>query len=171
MLMCEPGEASRRYERDRPGSLIHVDVEKLGNIPDGGGHRFVGRQQGDRNRAATRNEPPNAHRQPKIGTALVHTVIDDNSRVAYAEVHDDETAATAVGVLLRAVSWFTARGVTVERVLSDNGRAFSRQYTSESARRNAPRAWLHVHNRHRPYSAIGTKPPISRLTNVLGQYN
>ena len=59
-----------------------------------------------------------------MGTAFVHTVIDDHSRVAYAEIHDDETAATAIAVLRRAVAWFAARGVTVERVLSDNGSAY-----------------------------------------------
>lgn len=60
-----------------------------------------------------------------IGTAFVHTVLDDHSRVAYAEIHDDETAATAVAVLRRAVAWFAARGVPIERVLSDNGRSAS----------------------------------------------
>ena len=104
------GEVIRRYEHEKPGDLIHVDVKKLGNIPDGGGWRYVGRQQGLRNWAATPGKPRNARRQPKIGTAFAHTVIDDNSRVAYAEIHDDETAATAVAVLLRAVSWFAARG-------------------------------------------------------------
>ena len=118
------GEVVRRYEHERPGAMIHVDVKKLGNIPDGGGWRYVGRQQGDRNRAATPDKPRNRHHNPKIGTAFVHTVIDDHSRVAYAEIHDDETAATAVGVLRRAVSWYAARGVTVERVLSDNGSAY-----------------------------------------------
>ena len=117
------GQPARRYERTRPGELIHVDVKKLGNIPDGGGWRYLGRQQGDRNRQATRDRTrvTNAHRQPKVGTCFVHTVIDDYSRVAYAECHDDETAATAAGVLSRAVAWFAERGVTVERVLSDNG--------------------------------------------------
>ena len=114
----------RRYEHDTPGAMIHVDVKKLGNIPDGGGWRYVGRQQGEKNRANTPGKPRNAYRGPKIGTAFVHTVIDDNSRVAYAEIHDDETAVTAVGVLRRAVSWFAARGITVERVLSDNGSAY-----------------------------------------------
>src|SRR3712207_2797767 len=59
-----------------------------------------------------------------MGTAFVHTVLDDHSRVAYAEIHDDETAATAIGVLRRATAWFAARGVTVQRVLSDNGSAY-----------------------------------------------
>ena len=119
------GEPVRRYEHDHPGSMIHVDVKKLGNIPDGGGWRYVGRRQGDRNRAATPGKPRNATARPEDGHAFVHTVIDDHSRVAYAEIHDDETAATAIGVLRRAVSWFAARGVTVERVLSDNGSAYN----------------------------------------------
>ena len=207
------GEVVRRYEHDTPGAMIHVDVKKLGNIPDGGGWRYVGRQQGGRNRAATPGKPRSVFRGALIGTAFVHTVIDDHSRVAYAEIHDDETALTAVGVLRRAVSWFAARGVVVERVLSDNGSAykshlwrdsctelgikakktrpyrpqtngkierfhrtladgwaFSKHYTTESARRNALPAWLHEYNHHRPHTAIGGHPPISRLTNLAGQY-
>ena len=118
------GEPVRRYEHPHPGSLIHVDVKKLGNIPDRGGWRFVGRAQGGKNRAATAGKPRSRHHNPKMGTAFVHTVLDDHSRVAYAEIHDDETAATAIGVLHRAVAWFAARGVVVERVLSDNGSAY-----------------------------------------------
>jgi transposase InsO family protein len=118
------GEPVRRYEHPYPGSMIHVDVKKLGNIPDQGGWHFLGRQAGMKNRAGTPGKPRNRHHNPKMGTAFVHTVLDDHSRVAYAEVHDDETAATAVGVLRRAVSWFAARGVQVERVLSDNGAAY-----------------------------------------------
>lgn len=118
------GEPLRRYEHDHPGSLIHVDVTKFGNIPDGGGHRFVGRQQGERNKRATPGLPRGADRKPRTGTAFVHTVIDDHSRVAYAEIHPDETAATATAVLRRAVAWFTDFGVTIERVLSDNGAAY-----------------------------------------------
>jgi transposase InsO family protein len=117
------GEPARRYEWARPGELIHVDVKKLGNIPDGGGWRYLGKQQGDWNRQATRQRTgtTNKYHQPKVGTCFVHTVIDDYSRVAYAECHDDETAVTAAGVLYRAVAWFAERGVHVERVLSDNG--------------------------------------------------
>ena len=119
------GEPARRYERSRPGELIHVDVTKFGNIPDGGGWRFVGIQQGFRNRAAARPTVGNTiHGNPAIGSCYVHTVIDDYSRVAYAECHDDETAATATAVLTRAVAWFADRGVVVERVLSDNGSAY-----------------------------------------------
>ena len=107
------GEPIRRYEHDKPGAMFHVDVKKLGNVPDGGGWRFVGRQQGDRNRQRTRDRTGLTQHlpQPKVGTAFVHTVIDDHSRVAYAEIHDDEKAATATAVLRRAVAWFAARGV------------------------------------------------------------
>jgi transposase InsO family protein len=120
------GEAIRRYEHPYPGSLIHVDVKKLGNVPDGGGWRFVGRQQGEQHRLATKTRTgrKDRHYGPRVGTAFVHTVLDDHSRVAYAEIHDDETAATAAGVLHRAVAWFAERGVAVERVLSDNGGAY-----------------------------------------------
>jgi transposase InsO family protein len=208
------GEPIRRYEHERPGSLLHVDVKKLGNIPDGGGWRYVGRAQGKRNRAATAGAGRNSHRNPVLGTAFVHTVLDDHSRVAYAEIHDDETAATAIGVLRRAVAHFAARGVTVERVLSDNGSAyrsrawraacaelgitpkrtrpyrpqtngkierfhrtladgwaFARMFLSESARRKALPAWLHEYNHHRPHTAIGNRPPITRLTNLSEQYS
>ena len=120
------GEPIRRYEHPHPGSLIHVDVTKFGNIPDGGGHRFVGRQQGNKNRATTarRTGARSTTREPRLGIAYVHTVIDDHSRVAYAEICANETADTAIGVLRRAVAWFAERGVTVERVLSDNGSAY-----------------------------------------------
>jgi transposase InsO family protein len=118
------GEPIRRYEHDHPGAMLHADVTKLGNIPDGGGWRYVGRTQGDRHRAATPGKAKNRYSQPKMGTAFVHTIIDDHSRVAYAEIHDDETAITATGVLHRAVAWFNDRGITVERVLTDNGAAY-----------------------------------------------
>ena len=91
------GEPIRRYEHEHPGDLIHVDVKKLGKVPDGGGWRYVGRQQGERNRAATvaGPAPRNKWRNPLIGTCYLHTVIDDHSRVAYVEAHDDETKETA----------------------------------------------------------------------------
>ena len=118
-------EPIRRYEHERPGALIHVDVTKFGNIPDGGGWRYVGRQQGKNNRAATDTERRKGQvRGPRLGHAYVHTVVDDHSRVAYAEICPDEKADTAIGVLQRARTWFADRGVTVERVLSDNGSAY-----------------------------------------------
>lgn len=118
------GEPVRRYEHDHPGALAHVEVKKLGNIPDGGGWRFVGRRQGDRNRTATPGKPGGRHSEPQMGHAYVHSVIDDYSRVVYSQVHDDETAKTATAVLARAHPWFTARGITIEKVLSDNGAAY-----------------------------------------------
>jgi len=123
------GEPLRRYEHAHPGALIHVDVTKFANIPDGGGHKFVTRQQGKRNaittghRTGERGGQASGYR-PRIGTAFVHTVIDDHSRMAYAEICTDEKAVTAIGVLQRAVAWFAERGVIVERVLSDNGSAY-----------------------------------------------
>ena len=140
------GEPVRRYEHDHPGAMFHVDVKKLGNIPDGGGWRYVGRQQGHRNRAATPDKPRNKWRDPLMGKAYVHTVIDDHSRVAYAEIHDDETALTATAVLVRAVEWFNARGATVERVLSDNGGAYRSHLWRDTCHELGIR-----HKRTRPY--------------------
>jgi transposase InsO family protein len=120
------GEPLRRYEYDYPGSLIHVDVTKFANIPDGGGHKFVSQQQSKLNarQTARRTGERSAGYHPKIGIAFVHTVIDDHSRMAYAEICTDEKAATAIGVFQRAVAWFADHGVIVERVLSDNGAAY-----------------------------------------------
>ena len=119
------GEPARRYERSRPGELIHVDVTKFGNIPDGGGWRFLGTARATRTAGHPDRTGIKARKyHPKVGTCFVHTVIDDYTRIAYAECHDDETAATAVAVLYRAVAWFAERGVIVERVLSDNGSAY-----------------------------------------------
>ena len=101
----------RRYERTRPGELVHVDVKKLGRVPNGGGHRVIGRQAGNRMRT----------RRGGVGYAYLHTAIDDFSRLAYTEVLADEKGATAAAFWRRAEAWFRARGVVVERVLSDNG--------------------------------------------------
>ncbi len=127
------GQPVRRYEHARPGSLLHVDVKKLGNIPDGGGWRKVGRAQGQRNRTATPTTKRGKDGGKNYGHAYVHTVVDDHSRVAYAEIHDDEQAVTATGVLRRAVLWFAARGVAVERVLTDNGPATAAMPGASSA--------------------------------------
>ena len=121
------GEPIRRYEHARPGDLIHVDVKKIGRVPDGGGWRYVGKKQGDRNRSATverTGTPRDKWRHPVIGTCYLHTVIDDHSRVAYVEARDDETKESAAEVLRNAVAWFAERGVTVQRVLSDNGSCY-----------------------------------------------
>lgn len=93
------------------------------------------------------NRRKGKNRDPLPGHAFVHTVIDDHSRVAYAEIHDDERADTAIGVLQRATSWFADRGVALP-------------------------AWLHFYNHHRPHTSIGKLPPISRISNNLpGHYN
>jgi transposase InsO family protein len=142
------GEPIRRYEHPHPGSLIHVDVTKFGNIPDGGGWRYLGKQQGGRNRVATKHRTgiANGRYQPHLGHAFVHTVIDDHSRVAYAEIRADEKADTAVEVLHNAVVWFAHRGVTVERVLSDNGSCYR-----SHAWRDACAGLGVTHKRTRPY--------------------
>src|SRR6201998_1663939 len=84
------GERIRRYETDHPGSLIHVDIKKMGNIPVGGGWRFVGRAQGGKKRVATPGIRRSCRGDELLGHAFVHTVVDDHSRVAYAEIHNDE---------------------------------------------------------------------------------
>ena len=158
------GEPIRRYEREHPGELIHVDVTKFGNIPDGGGWRFVGKQQGYRNRAATvvrTGTPRNQWRSPVIGRAYVHTVVDDHSRVAYAEICADEKADTAIGVLHRAVDWFAEHGVAVERVLSDNGSAYKSHAWHDAC------AELGItHKRTRPYRPQ-TNGKIERFHRTL----
>jgi hypothetical protein len=95
------GEPIRRYEHPHPGAMIHVDVTKFGNIPDGGGHRFLTRLESRHNAQVTarRTGERGRHYRPVIGTAFVHPVIDDHSRVAYVEICADEKAETAVGVL------------------------------------------------------------------------
>ena len=103
--------SAQRYEHDHPGALIHVDVKKLGRIPDGGGWRLHGRSERPKHKRG-------------LGYDYVHTVIDDHSRVAYAEIHSDEKGATAAGVLDRAIGFYADLGVRVERVISDNAFAY-----------------------------------------------
>ena len=110
------GEPVRRYERSRPGELVHVDVKKLGRIPDGGGHKVLGRAAGRANQ----------DRRNGTGYAYLHTALDDHSRLAYTEDLPDEKAGTCAAFLRRAAAWFAARGVTIERVLTDNAWAYSK---------------------------------------------
>ena len=156
------GEPIRRYEHDHPGSLIHVDVTKFGNIPDGGGHRFLGRAQGTRNRHAMARVNRNTRYQPRLGIGYLHTVVDDHSRVAYVEMHADERSDTAIGVLRRAVAWFAERGVAVERVLSDNGPAYRSHAWREACSELRIR-----HKRTRPYRPQ-TNGKIERFHRTLG---
>ncbi|RSO49654.1 IS481 family transposase [Streptomyces sp. WAC 06725] len=113
------GQIIRRYERSRPGEPVHVDIKKLGKIPDGGGHRIMPRQQAAGNRQATTD----AHRggSPVISCSYVHTAVDDHSRLAYSEVLTDERKETAASFWRRANTFFAEHGINVERVLTDNG--------------------------------------------------
>jgi transposase InsO family protein len=106
-----------RYERARPGELVHLDVKKLGRIPDGGGWRARGRPG-----TSTR-----ATRRARIGFDYIHAAVDDHSRLAYAEVLPDEKGATTAGFLTRAAAWFATAGIpAIERVITDNAWAYRR---------------------------------------------
>jgi transposase InsO family protein len=103
----------RRYQRDTPGELIHVDIKKLAGIPDGGGWRTRGRgYKGDG--ATTR----------RAGYRYIHTAVDDRSRIAYSEILDDEQAVTAAGFWRRAAAWYQAIGIQPQRVITDNGSCY-----------------------------------------------
>jgi transposase InsO family protein len=186
----EPRPPVRRYERERPGELLHLDIKKLGRITRIG-HRITG------NRRDT---------VEGAGWEYVHVAIDDNSRLALASVAADECGDTATGFLHAAVAHFARRGVRIERVMTDNGSAyrshafrdlcarheirhlFTKPYTprtngkaerfiqtclrewayaeaylSSQARTAALSRWLHHYNWHRPHTALKSIPPISRL--------
>lgn len=189
-----------RYEHENPGDLVHVDVKKLGRIPDGGGHRTLGRGRGNRNRSG-------------VGHLYLHSAIDDHSRLAYSEILENEKKEAAAGFWERANAFFTNHGITVSRVLTDNGScyrsrlfndtlgehvahkftrpyrpqtngkierfhrtlafewAYARHYGSEAERAAAYPAWLHEYNHHRPHTGIGGKSPIDRVHNVHGKYS
>jgi transposase InsO family protein len=187
-----------RYERSRPGELVHIDVKKLGRI-DRPGHRVTG-DRSDR------------RAQGKKGWEYVHVAVDDYSRLAYAEVLSDERATTAAGFLGRALAFYRRHGVIVERVLTDNGScyrgvvhalacrqlgirhlrtrpyrpqtngkaerfirtllagwAYGAIYGSSNERTARLDGWLWHYNHRRRHSALGHQPPISR-TNLLGSY-
>jgi transposase InsO family protein len=108
----------RRYECSRPGELLHVDIKKLGRIAGGAGHRVTGRKHYNPRRG------PRGAAKRTVGWEFCHVAIDDFSRLAYVEVLEDERALTAVGFLRRAVAFFAAHGVRVERVMTDNGSAY-----------------------------------------------
>jgi transposase InsO family protein len=194
------GVRVRRYEHPHPGDLVHVDIKKLGNIPDGGGHKAVGRQIGRRNRNGA-------------GYSYLHNAVDDHSRLAYSEILPDETRETATAFWTRALAFFQQAGITVARVLTDNGScyrshlwaqtltaagithkrtrpyrpqtngkverfnrtmldewAYARVYRTETERRDAFAAWLHTYNHHRGHTSLGGHPPASRVPNLSGQY-
>lgn len=106
-----------RYERDRPGELIHVDVKKIGRIPDGGGWRAHGRQMGS----------TGAKKRARIGYDYIHSAVDDHSRLAYSEIHPDEQGATCAGFIERAAQFFNDAGIkSIERVMTDNHWSYTR---------------------------------------------
>ena len=189
-----------RYEHARPGDLLHVDVKKLGRIPDGGGWRLHGQDASGHHRNRNRAKP--------IGFDFVHVAIDDCSRVVYAEVLPDEKDPTCAAFLHRAVQWFhDQHGVTVRRVLTDNAMsyrrgnawaavcsalqlkrrfikpfcpwtngkaerfnrtlltdwAYARPWTSNTQRTQAFDGFLDRYNTRRAHTALGGRPPISRL--------
>jgi transposase InsO family protein len=207
------GQPIRRYEHDAPGDLIHIDVKKLGKIPDGGGWRKLGRIVGGRNSQADKSTGLfNAHHQPLHGYHYLHSALDDHSRLVYSELLGDERKDTAAAFWQRANAWFAERGITVRRVLTDNGPcyrstvfaealgpdvkhkrtrpyrpqtngkverwhrtladewAYARLYTGDAERCAAYPDWLHTYNHHRGHTALGGRPPASRVTNLSGQY-
>ena len=186
----EPPEPANRYQRKRPGELLHIDVKKLGRIGRPG-HRV----NGDR-RTRSRG----------IGWEYVHVCVDDATRLAYVEVLDDEKAVTAAGFLRRAVAHYRAHGIKVERVMTDNGSAYvsvvhalackalrvrhlrtrpyrprtngkaerfirtmlagwayGAIYGNSDERRHALPGWLDFYNRRRPHGSLGHQPPLQRL--------
>jgi transposase InsO family protein len=150
----------RRYEHEHPGDLVHVDIKKLGRIPDGGGWRVRGRAHGGQNaRASTPQRSASGH--PVIGYAYIHTAIDDHSRLAYSEILPDERAATAAGFWSRARNWFASCGIHVKAVLTDNGSCYrSRDFTGLLAAQGIR------HRRTRPYRPQ-TNGKVERFNRTL----
>jgi transposase InsO family protein len=189
-----------RYEAAWPGALVHVDIKKLGRIPDGGGHRKVGRIAGNRH-----------NKKRGRGYAFLHHALDDHSRLAYSEILGDERGATAAAFWGRARAFFAEAGVIVAAVLSDNGAcyrsrtfaqalgeakhrrtrpyrpqtngkverfnrtlaaewAYARTYTSDEARAATYQDWIHQYNHHRPHTGIGGAVPADRVHNLTGKY-
>jgi transposase InsO family protein len=137
-------EPARRYERSRPGELVHVDVKRLGRIEGGAGKRAFGGER--RLRRSPRWRDRDGVRRYRVGYECVHVCVDDHSRLAYAEVLPDEKAATAIGFLRRAVRFYARYGITVERVLTDNGSAYTSALHALACRRLGIQ-----HLRTRPY--------------------
>jgi transposase InsO family protein len=131
-----------RYERSRPGELVHVDVKKLGRIQDGAGKRMIGIRRHNYQRVSGLA----GRRHLTVGWEYVHIAIDDHSRLAYAEVLADEKATTAAGFLRRAIAFFGRYGIQVERVLTDNGSCYRATLHAIACRQLGVR-----HLRTRPY--------------------
>ncbi|GGU76700.1 IS481 family transposase [Lentzea flava] len=157
------GQPVRRYERAAPGELVHVDIKKLGNIPDGGGHKVHGRQAGLRNSSAHRapSRPRKKGGRANLGHSYLHNAVDDHSRLAYTEILPDETKESAAAFWQRAQTFFHTNGITVERVLTDNGSC----YRSRLWRDTLADAGI-VHKRTRPYRPQ-TNGKVERFNRTL----
>ncbi len=118
------GGVIRRYERSAPGELVHVDIKKLGRIPDGGGWRALGKARGRRNSGRYRYRVGGGHRRSTLGYGHLHAAVDDHTRLAYVEVLDDEKATTAIGFMQRAVAFYADHGIDVQAVMTDNGSCY-----------------------------------------------
>lgn len=153
----EPAEPPNRYERKRPGELLHVDVKKLGRIHRAG-HRVTGTR---RERAPRRQE--GARRVGTVGWEFVHVCVDDATRLAYVEVLSDEKGETAAGFLRRAVAWFKGMGIQAKRVLSDNGSCYRSAVHAEAC---AELGMRHLFTRpYRPRTNGKAERFIQTLTN------
>ena len=137
------------YEHTAPGDLVHIDIKKLGRIPDGGGWRHLGRQAGSRNK----------NRKP-AGYAFLHHALDDHSRLTYSEIHADEKKETAVAFWRRARTWFARRGITIRAVLTDNGNAYRSRLWAKALGKRVK------HRRTRPYRPQ-TNGKVERFNRTL----
>ena len=187
----EPAEPVRRYERAKPGEMIHIDIKKLGRF-NKIGHRITGYRHGQSNSRG-------------VGWEFVHVCIDDHSRLGFAEIRADEKKESAVAFLKAAVAWYASLGITVERLMTDNGScyrsktfkracaalsvrhiftkpytprtngkaerfiqsslrewAYARAYETSDHRATELPYWIHHYNWHRPHAAIKGNSPISR---------
>lgn len=143
--------AAVRYEHPNPGDLVHVDIKKQGRIPDGGGHRKLGRTIGNRNN--------NKHGR---GYSFLHHAVDDHSRLAYSEILTDEKKETAAGFWIRANAFFSSHGITVKRVITDNGSCYrSHPFAAALGERIA-------HKFTRPYRPQ-TNGKVERFNRTLAQ--
>jgi len=125
----------RRYQWDNPGDMVHVDIKKLGRIPDGGGHKVLGRADGSRTRK----------RRPGVGYWYIHNAIDDCTRLGYSELLTNEKKETAAGFWERANAYFNSVGITVARVLTDNGACYRSHAFADALGEDIK------HKRTRPY--------------------
>jgi transposase InsO family protein len=146
------GRVIRRYERDAPGELIHIDVKKLGRIPPGGGHRVLGRSAATWRLSARSNG----------GYDFVHAAIDDHSRLAYVEVHADERGTTCAAFLRRSQAFYAALGIRVRRVMTDN----AKNYVLSQAFQDALAEMGARHVRIAPYHPQ-TNGKVERFNRIL----